>query len=144
MQQSCSQKTKERCFQQWVFSHQLVHSRQRPQGMAVTWPVHTWGCREQTPFPSRQAAPGGDNPASHLGQQMPADTALPWERRQDTLQSLFPGTTRVFTRFHSTAQEDSKPTLPCHHCQLTCLLCASVSPLDKNPSWKAPSELLNS
>lgn len=27
MQQSCSQKTKERCFQQWLFSHQLVRSR---------------------------------------------------------------------------------------------------------------------
>lgn len=58
-------------------------------------------------------------------------------------QSLFPGTTGTFTRFDPTAQRDSEPALPCHHCQLTWLLCASVSPPVKNPLRKAPSELLD-
>ena len=87
-------------------------------------------------------APGGDNQASHLAQQVPTGTTMPWERRQDTLQSLFPRTTAAFTRFHSTAREDSKPPLPCHHCQLTWLLCASVSLLVKIPLAKPPLSCL--
>lgn len=67
MQQSCSQKTRKRCFQQRLSSHQCT-AGQGPQGMAVTQPVGIGGCREQTPFPSRQAVPGGGGPCARRRQ----------------------------------------------------------------------------
>lgn len=129
MQQSCSQKTRKRCTQQWLSSHQLVHSQARsPRN----------GCNTAS---SRQGLQGADTlslPAGCARRRQPSQPPRPagayWHHHART--------TAAFTRFHSTAREDSKPPLPCHHCQLTWLLCASVSPLVKIPLAKPPLSCL--